>query len=117
MKDVYANDVDFSDMYIACDKVVFGKFYKYDGYLFKEKFCVLICSMHKLLLSEAHGGEWMSHFGFRKILKILHEHFFFLRWEEASLEYVVSALHVKKQNIRFYHTGCILPFSFLVRHG
>jgi hypothetical protein len=36
VKDVYANYDDFSDMYIACDKAAFGKFYKHDGYLFKE---------------------------------------------------------------------------------
>jgi hypothetical protein len=36
VKDVYANDTDFSDVYIACDKAAFGKFYKYDGYLYKE---------------------------------------------------------------------------------
>jgi hypothetical protein len=40
LKDVYANDADFSDMYMACDKAAFGKFYKHDGYLFKEsKLC------------------------------------------------------------------------------
>jgi hypothetical protein len=36
LKDVYDNDADFSDVYIACDKAAFGKFYKHDGYLFKE---------------------------------------------------------------------------------
>jgi hypothetical protein len=34
VKDVYANDADFSDVYMACDKAAFGKFYKHDGYLF-----------------------------------------------------------------------------------
>ena len=30
VKDMYANDADFSDVYKACDKTVFGKFYKHD---------------------------------------------------------------------------------------
>jgi hypothetical protein len=77
VKDVYANDTDFSDVYIACDKATFAKFYKHDGYLFKEsKLCVPNCSMCELLVLEAHGGGLMGHFGVRKTLKILHEHFF-----------------------------------------
>ena len=34
VKDMYADDVDFSDVYKACDKAAFSKFYKHDGYLF-----------------------------------------------------------------------------------
>jgi hypothetical protein len=58
LKDGYANDVDFSYVYMACDKTAFGKFYKHDGYLFKEsKLCVPNCSMRELLLREAHGEK------------------------------------------------------------
>lgn len=44
-------------VYIVGDKAAFGKFYKYDGYLFKEsKLCVPNCLMRELLVREAHGG-------------------------------------------------------------
>jgi hypothetical protein len=77
VKDMYADDADFSNVYKACDKTAFGKFYKHDGYLFKEsKLCVPSCSMRELLVREAHGGGLMGHFGVKKILDILHEHFF-----------------------------------------
>uniref|UniRef100_A0A2N9IK70 CCHC-type domain-containing protein n=1 Tax=Fagus sylvatica TaxID=28930 RepID=A0A2N9IK70_FAGSY len=77
VKDMYADDADFSDVYKACDKTAFGKFYKHDGYLFKEsKLCVSSCSMRELLVREAHGGGLMRHFGVKKTLDILHEHFF-----------------------------------------
>jgi hypothetical protein len=77
VKDMYADDADFSDVYKACDKTAFGKFYKHDGYLFKEsKLCVPSCSMRELLVREAHGGGLMGHFGIKKTLDILHEHFF-----------------------------------------
>ena len=39
--------------------------------------CVPNCSMRELLVREAHGGGLMVHFGVRKTLEILHEHFFF----------------------------------------
>ena len=77
VKDMYANDVDFVDVYMACDKTTFEKFYKHDGYLFRgNKLCVPNCSMRELLVHEAHGGELMGHFGVRKTLEILHEHLF-----------------------------------------
>jgi hypothetical protein len=68
MKDMYADDADFSDVYKACDKVAFGKFYKHDGYLFKKnKLCLPSCSMHELLVREAHGEGLMGHFVSRKL--------------------------------------------------
>uniref|UniRef100_A0A2N9FZ50 CCHC-type domain-containing protein n=1 Tax=Fagus sylvatica TaxID=28930 RepID=A0A2N9FZ50_FAGSY len=76
-QDMYADDIDFSDVYKTCDKAAFGKFYKHDGYLFKEsKLCMPSCSMRELLVREAHGGGLMGHFGVKKTLDILHEHFF-----------------------------------------
>ena len=52
-----ANDDDFASVYGACEKVVFGKFYRLDGYLFREnRLCVSNSSMRELLVCEAHGG-------------------------------------------------------------
>ena len=46
---------------------VFGKFYRLDGYLFREnRLCVPNGSMHELLVHETHGGGLMGHFGVRK---------------------------------------------------
>jgi hypothetical protein len=64
IKDLYVQDSDFGDVFNACEKVAFGKFYKHDGFL------------RELLVREAHGGGLMGHFGVAKTLGILHEHFF-----------------------------------------
>ncbi|RVW71686.1 Transposon Ty3-I Gag-Pol polyprotein [Vitis vinifera] len=49
-------------VYGACEKIAFGKFYRLDGYMFKEnRLCVPNSSMR-----EAHGGGLMGHFGVRK---------------------------------------------------
>ena len=41
VKELYANYDDFASVYRACEKAVFGKFYRLDGYLFKgNKLCV-----------------------------------------------------------------------------
>ena len=79
---MYANGDDFSSLYGACEKAIFGKFYRLDGYLFREnRLCVPNSSMCELFVREAHGGSLMDHFGLRKTLDVLHEHFFLAKDE------------------------------------
>ena len=80
VKELYANDDDFASVYGACEKTAFGKCYRLDGYFFREnRLCVPNSSMRELLVREAHGGGLMGHFGVRKTLDVLHEHFFLLK--------------------------------------
>ncbi|KAL5752228.1 hypothetical protein ACOSQ2_022735 [Xanthoceras sorbifolium] len=77
IKELYVEDADFGNVFNACEKVAFGKFYRHDGFLFKEtKLCVPKSSLRELLVREAHGGGLMGHFGIAKTLDVLHEHFF-----------------------------------------
>ncbi|KAK1581185.1 hypothetical protein Q3G72_003854 [Acer saccharum] len=77
IKELYVEDSDFGNVFNACEKVAFGKFYRHDGFLFREtKLCVPKSSLLELLVKEAHGGGLMGHFGIAKTLDILHEHFF-----------------------------------------
>ena len=79
IKKLYANDDDFASVYGAFEKAAFGKFYRLNEYLFREnKLCLPNSSMCELLVCEAHGGGLMGHFGVRKTLDVLHEHFFFI---------------------------------------
>jgi hypothetical protein len=72
IKELYKDDSDFSNVYNACETSAFGKFYRLDGYLFKEShLCVPLSSIR-----EAHGGGLMGHFGIVKTLDVLHEHFY-----------------------------------------
>ena len=67
----------FASVYGVCEKAAFGKFYRLDGYLFIEnRLCVPNSSMRELLVREAHEGGLIGHFGVRKTLDMLHEHFF-----------------------------------------
>ena len=76
VKELYANDDDFASVYGACAKAAFGKFYRLDGYLFREnRLCVPNSFTRELLVHEAHRGGLMGHFGVRKTLDVLHEHF------------------------------------------
>ena len=77
VKGLYDNDNDFATIHGACEKSVFGKFYRLDGYLFKEsKHSMPNSSMRELLVHETHSGGLMGHFGVKKTLDTLREHFF-----------------------------------------
>ena len=77
IKELYMEDSNFGNVFNACEKVAFGKFYRHDGFLFREaKLCVPKSSLPELLVREAHGGGLMGHFGIAKTLDALHEHFF-----------------------------------------
>uniref|UniRef100_A0A2N9EG69 Reverse transcriptase domain-containing protein n=1 Tax=Fagus sylvatica TaxID=28930 RepID=A0A2N9EG69_FAGSY len=78
VKELYVNDDDFASVFAACEKAAFGKFYRLDGYLFREnRLCVPNSSMRELLVCEAHGGvnERTSLDGQKKaeMVKKLHE--------------------------------------------
>jgi hypothetical protein len=71
MKELYTNDSDFTNVYVAYEKLVFGKFYKLDGYLFEyNKLCVLGSFMHELFIREARGGNLIGNFSVKKALDI-----------------------------------------------
>ena len=71
VKDMYADDADFSDVYKACDKAAFSKFYKHDGYLFKKKQILRAKLFYAwVIVCEAHGGGLMGHFSVQKTLDI-----------------------------------------------
>ena len=71
------DDTDFKDIYRCCEKSGHGKFYRHEGFLFREnRLCVPNSSMRDLLVQESHGGGLMGHFGVAKTLGILQEHFF-----------------------------------------
>jgi len=80
IKELYKDDSDFTNVYNACETSTFDKFYRLDGYLFKEnRLCVPLNFMHELLVHEAHGGKLIGHFGVIKTLDMLHEHFYWLK--------------------------------------
>ena len=37
IKELYENDNDFGSVYHACENITFEKFYRHNGYLFKQK--------------------------------------------------------------------------------
>ncbi|KAL4282280.1 hypothetical protein GQ457_03G017080 [Hibiscus cannabinus] len=77
IRDLYATDPDFGERFSSCEKGADAKFYRHDGYLFKDgRICIPQGSMREVLIREAHEGGLMGHFGVTKTLHVLKEHLF-----------------------------------------
>ncbi|KAA3483332.1 Transposon Ty3-G Gag-Pol polyprotein [Gossypium australe] len=84
LKDFYATDDDFVEIFSVCANVAVDKFYRYNGFLFKEgKLCIPQGSTRDILVNEAHSGDLMGHFGVGKTLAMLQEHFYWprMKWD------------------------------------
>jgi len=76
LKDHYAGDTDFGEVFSKCDTGSFEKYTKQEGFLFKEnRLCVPRHPVRELLVREAHSGGLAGHFGITKTLEVLKEHF------------------------------------------
>ena len=77
IKELYPLDQDFSEEYASCEKAAHDKFFRHEGFLFREnKLCIPNCSIRDLSVRESHGGGLMGHFGVAKTLGVLQEHFY-----------------------------------------
>ncbi|KAL5738445.1 hypothetical protein ACOSP7_031206 [Xanthoceras sorbifolium] len=77
IKDLYPLDCDFCEDYVSCEKSASGKYFRHEGFLFRDnKLCIPNCSLRDLLVRESHGGGLMGHFGVAKTLAVLQEHFY-----------------------------------------
>ena len=77
IKELYPSDQDFSEEYACCEKAAHDKFFKHEGFLFREnKLCIPNCSIRDLLVRESHAEGLMIHFGVAKTLEVLQEHFY-----------------------------------------
>ncbi|GKV43142.1 hypothetical protein SLEP1_g50475 [Rubroshorea leprosula] len=101
IKELYANDPDFANVFNAYEKIAFDKFYRHEGYLFREnRLCVPNFSLRELLVRESHAGGLMGHFGVRKTLDILNDHFFWPHMKhdvERICERCITWKHAKSR--------------------
>ena len=77
IKEQYANDSDFCELYAACLKEPQGVFHLQQGFLFKgNRLCIPKIPLRLLLVKEMHEGSLSGYFGIQKTLYMLSEHFY-----------------------------------------
>ena len=113
IKELYANDSYFSEPFSMCNKGKgWEKFHLHDGFLFRaNKLCIPDCSVHLLLLQEAHAGGLMGHFGANKTESVLVDHFFWLRMRRDMERYVMRCEICHKAKSRLNPHGLYTPLS------
>jgi hypothetical protein len=110
IKEMYSKDDDFGAIFDACELGALDKFYKHDGYLFREnKLCIPKCSLRELLVLESHGGGLMGHFGVTKTLDILREHFFWPHMRKHVEKICANCITCKKAKSRVNTNGLYTP--------
>ncbi|XP_016732123.1 uncharacterized protein [Gossypium hirsutum] len=97
VKDLYATNDDFGELFVACENVAVDKFYRCDGFLFKEgKLCVPRSSVRELLVNEVHIRGLMGHFDVEKTLATLQEHFYWPKMKRDVERVCVRCVTCKK---------------------
>lgn len=110
IKELYENDSDFSQIFQSCANGAFQKFYKNEGFLFKEnRLCVPLCSLRELLVRESHCGGLMGHFGVPKTLDILQEHFYWPKMKSDVEKLCDGCIECKRAKSKSQPHGLYTP--------
>ncbi|KAF7808174.1 Transposon Ty3-G Gag-Pol polyprotein [Senna tora] len=101
---------NFGNVFGECENRPFDKFYRHDGYLFREnKLCAPKCSMRELLVRESHGGGLMEHFGVLKTLDMLKEHFFWPHMKHDVEKLCSKCISCRKAKSKVKPHGLYMP--------
>jgi hypothetical protein len=78
----------------------------HEGFLFRaNKLCIPDCSVHPLLLQEAHAEGLMGHFGAKKTEQVLADHFFWPKMRRNVERYVLHCVTCQKAKSRLKPHG------------
>ena len=109
IKDLYANDSDFCNIYAACFTEPQGDFHLQQGFLFKNnRLCIPKTPLRLLLVKEIHEGSLSGHFGIQKTLNMLSEHFYWPKMLGTIGKHILRCESCIKAKITF-HKGEYRP--------
>ena len=113
IKEQYALDPDFKDVLLNYrEGRTWNKFMINEGFLFRSNhLCILVGSVHLLLLQEAHRGGLMGHFGAKKTEEVLSTHFFWPRMRRDVERYVARCATCQKAKSRLNPHGFVYASS------
>ena len=110
LKDLYATDPDFASVFATTEHGAFNKFFRHDGFLFRERqLCVPVCSMRELLIRESHSGGLMGHFGVLKSFEVLTEHFYWPNMKRDVGRICSSCIQCRQAKSTLHPHGLYTP--------
>ncbi|XP_019082606.1 PREDICTED: uncharacterized protein LOC104704607 [Camelina sativa] len=110
IKELYKDDPELGECYKEYGKGAYQAFYLQDGFLFRDKrLCIPQGSIRELILTEAHGGGLMGHFGVDKTLAVVMEHFFWPHLKKDVERFCARCIVCHKEKSRLHPHGLYLP--------
>jgi hypothetical protein len=111
IKDQYALDPDFNDVLLNCKEGrTWNKFVINDGFVFTaNRLCILVGSVHLLLMQKAHGGGLMGYFGAKKTEDVLASHFFWPKMRRDVEQFIARCTTCQKAKSRLNPHGLYMP--------
>ena len=95
-------------------KWVVNAFYRHEGYLFRfGRLSIPNGSIRELLVREAHGGGLAGHFGKKKTLELLKEHFYWLGMIRDVHRVLEKCVACKKAKSKEATHGIYVPLLIL----
>jgi hypothetical protein len=80
------------------------------GFLFRaNRLCILVGSIHLLLLQEVHGGGLMCHFGAKKMEDTLATHFFWPKMRRDVKRFIAHCTTCQKAKSQLKQHGLYMP--------
>jgi len=110
LKDLYANDSDFSVIWNACEQGGFEKYFRKHGYLFKQnRLCVPNCSIREVLVREAHSAGVMGHFGIQRTYDTVSQHFYWPKMKKLIEKICATCLACLRAKSKVHNHGLYTP--------
>jgi len=112
LKSSYAEDRDFGELFKECKRHPKGEFLAQEGYLFKgTQLCVPNYATRDLLIHEIHGGSLAGHFGEKKTLIMLKEHYFLPCMDKDIQDVIKRCIVCQMAKSHTLPQGLYTPFA------
>ncbi|PKU68071.1 RNA-directed DNA polymerase [Dendrobium catenatum] len=110
LKENYAEDEDFSNIWIKCQEQPYKLFHIKEGYLFFGAcLCIPRGSLRQAIISECHDGGMMGHFGRDKTLAVIQAKFYWPMLSRDVLRYVKSCSICRMAKTQGSNAGLYTP--------